>query len=276
VTELDAAPRPGSTAQASSTPSPAKGHRLWVVVPGYNEAAWIGATIDAIAAQREATFTVLVVDNASTDGTADVVRAAAARHPGLDLRVLREEEKGTGAACDSGFRHAIEQGAALVLRTDADCVPDVDWAARMRDALDGGLDMVGGNLRHRTDDGTASVLAPVLVPLLYGLIRFVARVRPNNNDNPGYRSPFILAPGANLGIRAEIYLEAGGFPRTRIEDAHEDKQLMNRVRLVTGSIGYRRDAVVRFSNRRVARHGILRVLRWYLDHGAGKDDVDVR
>jgi hypothetical protein len=108
------------------------------------------------------------------------------------------------------------------------------------------------------------------------VIRFVARVRPNNNDNPGYRAPFILAPGANLGIRAETYLAAGGFPRTRIEDAHEDKQLMNRVRLVTGSIGYRRDAVVRFSNRRVARHGILRVLRWYLDHGAGKDDVDVR
>lgn len=249
---------------------------LWVVVPGFNEAQWIGATIDALAAQRSAAFTVLVVDNASTDGTADAVRVAAARHPQLDVRVLREDEKGTGAASDSGFRHAIEHGATRVLRTDADCIPDVNWVARMRDALDGGLDMVGGNLRHRTDDGTASVLAPVLVPFFYAVIRFVARVRPNNNDNPAYRAPFILAPGANLGIRAETYLAAGGFPRTRIEDAHEDKELMNRVRLVTGAVGYRRDAVVRFSNRRVACHGIVRVLRWYLDHGAGKDDVDVR
>jgi hypothetical protein len=143
-------------------------------------------------------------------------------------------------------------------------------------ALDGGLDMVGGNLRHRTDDGTASWAAPVLVPLIYALVRFVARVRPNNNDNPAYLVPFRLAPGACLGIRGTTYVAAGGFPRTKIEDAHEDKQLMNRARLVTSRIGYERRAVVRFSNRRVARQGIIGVLRWYLNHGGAVEQVDVR
>ena len=56
-----------------------QGHDLWVVVPGYNEAAWIGATIDALAAQEDRDFTVLVVDNASTDGTARCTPAAPAR-----------------------------------------------------------------------------------------------------------------------------------------------------------------------------------------------------
>ncbi|MEU3956526.1 glycosyltransferase family A protein [Streptomyces achromogenes] len=43
---------------------------LWVVVPAHQEAARIDATLDALAAQRDRDFTLIVVDNASTDGTA--------------------------------------------------------------------------------------------------------------------------------------------------------------------------------------------------------------
>jgi glycosyltransferase involved in cell wall biosynthesis len=257
-------------------PLDAPGADTWVVVPGYNEEAWIGSTIDSLAVQRGIELTVLVVDNASTDGTAAAVAAAAARHPDLDVRCLREDEKGTGAASDTGFRHAIAHGATVVLRTDADCTADPDWARTLRAAVDGGLDLVAGNLRQRTDDGMGSRLGPVLVPVVLRLIRFVGRVRPNNNDNPAYRTKFVVTPGANLGIRAQTYLAAGGFPRTRIEDAHEDKELVNRVRLVSDSIGYEPAAMVRFSNRRVARNGLLKVLRWYFNHGGGGAEVDVR
>jgi glycosyltransferase involved in cell wall biosynthesis len=252
-------------------------NELWIVIPAYNESAWIGSTIDALALQDGVSPTVLVVDNASTDDTAGAVTAAGLRHPMLDVRTIREDEKGTGAACDSGFRYAIEHGATYVLRTDADCLPTPAWASRMRDALDGGLDLVSGNYRARTDDGTAPFAASVTVPIVYGLVRFVGRTRPNNNRrSEGYRAPYILTPGGNMGIRATAYLECGGFPRTRIEDAHEDKQLVNRVRKVSSKLGYRRDAVVRFSNRRAARNGILNNLRWYLNHGDGQGVVDVR
>ncbi|MCV6966518.1 glycosyltransferase [Mycobacterium intermedium] len=252
-------------------------NELWIVVPAYNESAWIGSTIDALALQKDVSPTVLVVDNASTDDTAAEVKAAGLRHPELDVRVIREEEKGTGAACDTGFRHAIKHGATFILRTDADCVPEPTWAARMRDALDGGLDLVGGNYRARFDDGTAPFGASVSVPLVYGLVRFVGRIRPNNNrKGEGYQAPFILAPGGNMGIRGTVYLECGGFPRTKIEDVHEDKQIVNRVRKVSSRLGYRRDAIVRFSNRRAARNGIVNNLRWYLNHGGGCEVVDVR
>ena len=252
-------------------------NELWIVVPAYNESAWIGSTIDALALQQGVSPTVLVVDNASTDDTAAAVTAAGLRHPELDVRVLREDEKGTGAACDTGFRHAIEQGATLILRTDADCLPAPTWAARMRDALDGGLDLVSGNYRARTDDGTAPFGASVITPLVYGLVRFVGRIRPNNNrKGEGYLAPYILTPGGNMGIRATTYLECGGFPRTKIEDAHEDKHLVNRVRKVSAKLGYRRDALVRFSNRRAARIGIVNNLRWYLNHGGVSEVVDVR
>ena len=255
----------------------APGCATWVVVPGYNEREWIGATIDALAAQDGIELTVLVVDNASTDDTAGAVAAAAERHPELDVRCLREDEKGTGAASDTGFRRAIECGATIVLRTDADCVPDPTWAATMYRALvDDGLDLVGGNLRMRTDDGMASLVGRAIAPVAYQLIRLVGRVRPNNNDNPDYRTRFYVVPGANLGIRATTYLESGGFPRTKIEDVHEDKAIVNAVRLVSDRIGYRRDAMVRFSNRRVARNGLVGVLRWYFNHGGTPVEVDIR
>ena len=254
------------------------GHETWVVVPGYNEEQWIGATVDSLARQDIAgELTVLVVDNASTDDTAGAVRAAAERNPGLDVRVLREEEKGTGAASDTGFRHAIAHGAEIVLRTDADCVADPDWARTMRAAVrERGLDLVAGNLRQRTDDGMGTRIGPVLVPAVLALIRFVGRVRPNNNDNPAYRTKFVVTPGANLAIRAGTYLESGGFPRTKIEEAHEDKAIVNAVRLVSDRIGFEKRAMVRFSNRRVARLGLARVLRWYFNHGGGGAEVDVR
>ena len=250
---------------------------LWIVVQAYNESAWIGSTIDALALQEDVSPTVLVVDNASTDDTAAAVRAAGMRHPGLDVRVIREEEKGTGSACDTGFRHAIAHGATFILRTDADCLPSPTWAARMRDALAGGLDLVSGNYRARTDDGTAPFGATVTVPLVYGAVRLVGRIRPNNNrKDEGYQGPYVLTPGGNMGIRATAYLKCGGFPRTKIEDAHEDKLIVNRMRKVSSKLGYRRDAIVRFSNRRAARNGIVNNLRWYLNHGGGSEVVDVR
>ena len=55
--------------------------RLWVVAPAYNEAVGIGETLDALAGQTDLDFALVVVDNASTDGTADVVREFASRAP---------------------------------------------------------------------------------------------------------------------------------------------------------------------------------------------------
>lgn len=248
----------------------------WVVIPAYNEAAWIFGTIEALAAQHDRDFHVLVVDNASTDDTTAVVLAAAACLPQMYVEVLHEPQKGTGAAVDTGFRHAIAQGARYVLRTDADCLPAPGWVAAMRDGLQEN-DLVGGRLAHRTDDGTAPRGARWIMPVIMAIVLLVGRFRPaNNRRSRGFKTRFVLAPGANLGIRAEAYLQSGGFPRTRIEDAHEDLELINRVRTISARLERRTDAVVRFSNRRTAHNGIWNSLRWYFDHSGAMESVDVR
>ena len=83
---------------------------FFVVVPFYNEADGIEPTLEALIQQTDRDFVLVCVDNASTDSGVDVVNGFAARHPDLDLRVILEPLKGTGAACDTGFRYAIARG----------------------------------------------------------------------------------------------------------------------------------------------------------------------
>ncbi|MBW0121323.1 glycosyltransferase family 2 protein, partial [Pseudonocardia sp. KRD-176] len=77
-------------------------------------------------------------------------------------------------------------------------------------------------------------------------------------------------------ITAELYERAGGFPRTRIQDVHEDRALVNAVRPLTARYGARRDVVVRGSSRRVRAWGLVRTLGWYADHRYRPEHVDIR
>lgn len=241
---------------------------LWVIVPAFDEAAGIGATLDALAAQTDRDFRLVVVDNASTDGTADVVRA----HP-MPAEIVDEPQRGTGAAADTGMRHAVARGATHLARTDADCLPAADWTARVRAAFTD-LDLVAGRLLPRTDEGLPGWQRGVLVGAVAVAAAF-GRFRPGNRV-PGALGPYVMSAGCNMAITAELYGAAGGFPRTRIQDVHEDRALVNAVRPLTARYGYRRDVVVRGSSRRVRAWGLVRTLGWYADHRYRPEHVDIR
>jgi glycosyltransferase involved in cell wall biosynthesis len=241
---------------------------LWVIVPAYNEAAGIEATLRALAAQDDRDFTLLVVDNASTDGTAEVVR----RH---GVQVVSEPRKGTGAASDTGVRHAVVHGATHIARTDADCLPRADWVRNIRRAFGDGLEMVGGRLVPRTDEFPLKFWERRLIPFVIDVAAAFGRFRPGNRD-PLHKGPYVMMPGCNLAITADLYERAGGFPRTAIEEVHEDRALVNRVRKVTAAYGSRRDVVVHGSVRRLRAYGLAGTLAWYADHRYRPDVVDIR
>jgi glycosyltransferase involved in cell wall biosynthesis len=67
-----------------------------IITPAYNSAAYIGETIESALAQTCRDFEMLIVDDGSTDGTIDVVRAAAAGDPRVIL--LNAPHGGTAAA----------------------------------------------------------------------------------------------------------------------------------------------------------------------------------
>jgi glycosyltransferase involved in cell wall biosynthesis len=247
---------------------------LWVIVPAYNEAKGIEATLRALDAQDDTAFKLVVVDNMSTDGTADVVKAYAATST-MTIEVVEEARKGTGAASDTGMRHAIARGATHLARTDADCVPRGDWVRAMRRGFGDGLEMVGGRLRPRTDEFPLKLWERRLIPFVVEMAAAFGRLRPGNRD-PAYLGPYVMMPGATVGITAELYERSGGFPRTAIEEVHEDRALVNRVRKLTRAYGSRSDVVVYGSVRRLRAYGLAGTLAWYADHHYRPDVVDVR
>ncbi len=247
---------------------------LWVVVPAYNEERGITATLEALAAQTDPDFTLVVVDNGSTDSTVDVVRAFAAAHPDLRLELVHEPEKGTGAAADTGMRHAIARGAVWLARTDADCLPAPDWTARVKAAFGSGLRLVSGQLLPRKDEGLSTATRWLLVGAVEVASVF-GRFRAGNRD-PRYHGPYVMTAGCNMAITAELYTLSGGFPRSRIEDLHEDRALVNAVRLHTDRDGLRRDVVVHGSSRRAQAWGLRKTLAWYADHRYRPSVVDIR
>lgn len=253
---------------------------LAVVVPVYQEAPGIRPTLEALAGQQDADFDAVFVDNGSTDGSAGVIRAFVAERGLTRWRVIDEPLKGTGAAADTGMRAAIAAGATLLARTDADCLPRADWTAAIRRALtpraDGGrgLRLVGGELVSRRDEGVGWPTRAVLRGAVH-LAEAFGRIRPGNRSRE-YLGPYLMAAGCNVGITAELYLAAGGFPRTAIEDLHEDRALVNAVRRITRDYARRADVVVFGSSRRVRAWGLKNTLLWYKDHAYRPEVVDIR
>jgi glycosyltransferase involved in cell wall biosynthesis len=243
--------------------------RLAVVVPVYNEAAGIRPTLDALASQADDDFDVVFVDNGSTDDSVAIISSYGQPR----WRVIHEPEKGTGAAADTGMRAAIAAGAELLARTDADCIPRADWTAAIRRSL-ASLGLVGGELIPRKDEGLNWPTRAGLRGAVH-LAEAFGRLRPANRD-PAYRGPYMMAAGCNVGIRSELYLAAGGFPRTKIEDLHEDRALVNAVRRLTSNYARRADVVVYGSSRRVTAWGLRNTLLWYKDHAYRPDHVDIR
>jgi dolichol-phosphate mannosyltransferase len=100
-----------------ATASPV-GTGTWVVLPTYDEAGNLEGIAAAIL-EAVPGATLLVVDDASPDGTGDVADRLASSDPRIRVR-HRPGKQGLGRAYLDGFRRALEGGAACVVQMDAD------------------------------------------------------------------------------------------------------------------------------------------------------------
>ena len=127
---------------------------VWVVIPTYQEAENVAAMLGAVTgvlATSGIDGHVLVVDDGSPDGTAEIARAVAAREPRVEV-LCRPAKEGIGPAYREGFRHALAAGAALVMEMDCDFshdpeqVPVLVAAARDADVVLGSRYVPGGGV----------------------------------------------------------------------------------------------------------------------------------
>lgn len=123
--------------------------KVVIIVPTYNERLNISSLVDALQEQFRAVahdMHVLVVDDSSPDGTADLVRAAMGRYANVHL--LMGRKAGLGAAYIRGMQHAIQElGADAVFEMDADFSHDPRDVPRLLAELENSADFVIGS-RH--------------------------------------------------------------------------------------------------------------------------------
>lgn len=90
-----------------------------VLIPTYNERENVSAMIDAVL-QLPKAFDLVVIDDNSPDGTADIVRLRQADYPERLHLIERSGKQGLGTAYLAGFRWALERGYGYIFEMDCD------------------------------------------------------------------------------------------------------------------------------------------------------------
>lgn len=157
-----------------------------VVIPCRDGAGVLAKQLDAVLAQETSTeFEIVVADNGSTDGTADLVRSY--RDPRVRL-VDAGRAPGANVARNVGI--AASKGDFILL-TDADDVVHNGWIEAYHRAFMGGAQAVGGGLDRILGDGT-----------------LLARER---RLYPALARKDVFANGTNCGFTRELFSRVHGF-----------------------------------------------------------------
>jgi glycosyltransferase involved in cell wall biosynthesis len=142
--------------------------RVSIVSPCLNEAENIEECVArafAVLAANDITGEVIVVDNGSEDGSADLARAAGAT-------VIEERRRGYGQAYLTGF--AAAQGDYIVM-IDADLTYDFEEIPRFVQELDAGAELVMGNRLGDIQPGAMTVVSRIGNPMLTGFLTLLHR-----------------------------------------------------------------------------------------------------
>lgn len=179
-----------------------------IVVNNFNYARFLPQSIDSALAQTHPRTEVVVVDDASTDGSQEVIRA----YGGRVVPVLQERNQGQGAALSAGF--AASRGE-LVIFLDAD-----DWlyphaAARVAEARQPGTSVVQYRLDLVDATGAAVDLYPApeiafdrgeVVPRLLASGRYQGTVTSGNAFARAALAAIMPIPADDFRISADGYL----------------------------------------------------------------------
>jgi dolichol-phosphate mannosyltransferase len=90
-----------------------------VIIPTYNEKENIKAIIEKVLSLSER-FEILIIDDGSPDGTANIVKELMSKYPDLIHLIERRGKLGLGTAYITGFRYAIEHKYDYIFEMDAD------------------------------------------------------------------------------------------------------------------------------------------------------------
>lgn len=120
-----------------------------VIIPMYNESENAAAIIDAVIA-LPTPFDILVIDDNSPDGTADIVKAKATEYPGRVFIIERSGKLGLGTAYITGFKWCLDHGYEYICEMDADFSHNPNDLVKLQAAVASGQGDVAVGSRYVT------------------------------------------------------------------------------------------------------------------------------
>jgi len=167
------------------------GPAVSVVIPAYNEERYLERCLAALARQTfpAERFEIIVVDNGSTDATAEIAHR-------FGVRVVSEPRKGVARARQAGFAAARGE---IIASTDADTVAPSFWVARIAAHFQG-------------DPALGGLYGPVHWPAARSMERLWLRYPVTGVLWASNRIRRSLWWGSNFAVRREVFHRAGGFP----------------------------------------------------------------
>ncbi len=204
-----------------------------LIVPTYNRPRELASCLESLTRLRAPAggFEVVVVDDGSDQPLEAVV---APFEESLELRLLRQDNAGPGAARNSGM--AAARGHWLAF-TDDDCWPEPDWLCRLAARLERHpAHLVGGRTLNRILDNPYAATSQAIIDCVYAFYN----ARP---DDPRFFA------SNNMAVARELLEDAGGFDTETFRQASEDRELCDRWRHLGRRLSYVPEAKVLHAHR---------------------------
>jgi glycosyltransferase involved in cell wall biosynthesis len=220
--------------------------KISVIVCAYNEARHVAGCLHSLLAQSRLPDEILLIDNASTDGTGDMARAIEG------VRVIAEPRKGLVQARETGRLAATGDVLAYI---DADCLAPPTWLAHVEQRLVRGPRIVAVTGPYRFYDwdwwGRTLIRAYdyTLAPATHVLVQRVMHIG-------------AILYGGNFAVRRDALARIGGFD-TGIEFHGEDTNLARRLAAV-GPVRLAQECFMYTSARRYVAMGKGAVFGLYI------------
>jgi glycosyltransferase involved in cell wall biosynthesis len=212
--------------------------KLSFVIPAYNEEQYIGDCLDSILTQKKKAsceVEIIVVNNASTDGTAAVV----ARYP--EVKLVNEPHKSIVWARRAGFNAATGD---LIANVDSDSRLTPGWINKVAAAFTKDKDLVAFSGPFTYYDMSAwDNFWTRIFYYCYAIIRFVARTGS-------------MLQGGNFVVTRAALEKIGGYD-TSIEFYGEDTDIARRMNEI-GNVVFTFDLPMYSSGRRLAKQGTIK------------------
>lgn len=177
-------------------------NRVDVVIPAFNAAKYIGATLESVALQGDIVQSIIVVNDGSTDETEQIIQSFSLKYPKLDVCYLKQTNHGLAHARNAGIQIARAPYIALL---DADDVWVKHKLEKQLGVFHQNLDSCLGVVycsyqlideRDRCIEGRNLIVEPKAKGDIYSLL---------------LTGNFISGSGSSVVIKSEVFKKVGLF-----------------------------------------------------------------